>query len=1021
MQGDFYGKYRAAEDILFPNIHGLNIFPDDEEKLRMLTSGCDGMSWEKWREIKHVNVVLIRPKNHPFSEALRDIAECICDGFGSLGYSAELNENQFMKDGINFIIGWHLLKGGDLDNIPPNSIIYNLEQLGERNSLLLQLLVKLSKLFDIWDYNQKNIDILMASGIERIPRLMKIGTSKSMNRIAKLHTHTQDIDVLFYGTMNDRRADVLAQLKDAGLNVVHLFGVYGEERDSYIARAKIVLNMHFYLTYIFEIVRVSYLMTNGKAVVAECNDNTEIDTDILPGIKAVEYKNLVPACLELLRDENARVTLEKNAQKIINARRQEDAIFDAMLPSNPNVSIIVPTQNRPGFLPRALKSIANQTYRDYEIIVAQDGGDSVADVISSARSQGLPVRLVVSAEPKGPSHARNLALNVSRGRWIAYLDDDDLYYPDHLQTLVETLENSNMKIAYTNSNYAIEVFENQEWTVKSCKLAMSNDFKDGVLLYDNITPTLNVMHARSCWEIAGELDESLIVHEDWEYWLRLSKCWDFLHINKITAEARYRAARDDNSTYNRAQFFPITRNIIYERYSFENPQEAFILELDKSPEWKDFMTAFLLSFLPHEQIVLIIVKNSGSSNSLSDNDIKEHLKNIIDRTGFVRFSPIWIIDNPMDVMDVQSQFVAIYPLVKHSTLDCHQEIPKRLNAALKKFTNYFNANDNREAVSNISPIHCPSKHDSVAWLTADDNLVAVSSVPSIQEPDSHDSVALLIPIYKPKIAGLELFSLQHSIKVLKPGRRVYLIGPQSLDYSFYINSFPNVKIVTFNDSFFQSIGSYSRLLLNEFFYDSFKNYEFVLISQTDAILLRDDLDYWCNSRYDYIGAPWPKALRITVNTDKYKGQDRRVSCPVGNGGLSLRRVAKCIRLIKEFPEASTKFAGNRINEDLFFSIFGTLSDDFSIPDKITASCFSMEISPDYFSFLNSGKAPMGGHAWWKYDIHFWLSLLGSAADSIRGEAIMQYEIEQEKMKLIDQQAKMVDNTDLQTKEPLAKR
>jgi hypothetical protein len=337
-------------------------------------------------------------------------------------------------------------------------------------------------------------------------------------------------------------------------------------------------------------------------------------------------------------------------------------------------------------------------------------------------------------------------------------------------------------------------------------------------------------------------------------------------------------------------------------------------------------------------------------------------------------------------------------------------------------SHYFNANDNfKEAVSISSPIHGPSKYDSVAWLSADDNLTAVSSVPSIQKPDSHDLVALLISIYKPRIGGLELFSLQHSIKVLKPGRHVYLICPHSLDYSFYANTFPNVKIVAFNDFFFQSVGNYSRLLLNEFFYDSFKNYEFVLISQTDAIMLRDELDYWCDSGYDYIGAPWPNSLKITVNTDKYKGQDRRISCPVGNGGLSLRRVAKCIQLIKEFPEASTKFASNRINEDLFFSIFGTLSNDFSIPDRITASCFSMEISPDYFSFLNSGKTPMGGHAWWKYDIHFWLNLLGSAADPIREEAIRQYEIEQEKMKLIDQQTKLVDNTNLQTKEPLAKR
>jgi len=991
----------ALDSILFPNIHGLNIFPGDKEKLRLLENSCEGMNWEKWKEIKRVNVVFIGPNNDPYSEALRDIAECICEGFGSLGYLAELNLNKFAEDSLNFIMGWHLLSVDDLDNIPRNSIIYNLEQLDEKNYFYVDPLIKLSRFFDVWDYSQKNIDVLMASGVARLPRLMKIGTSKSMNRIA--NADVQDIDVLFYGTMNDRRADVMAQLKKAGVNVVNLFAVYGEERDSYIARSKIVLNVHSHLTYIFETVRVSYLMANGKAVVAECNDATEVDADLLLGVKAVEYKNLVPTCIELLKDEKARVALELNAQKTISAKRQEDAIFDAMLPCDPSVSIITPTQNRPGFLPRALKSIADQTYKDYEIIVTQDGGESVGPIISDARSQGVPVRLVVSAESKGPSHARNLALKISRGRWIAYLDDDDLYYPDHLQVLVEALENSNMKIAYTNSNLVIEAFENGELAVKSCELAMSNDFKDGVLLYDNITPPLNVMHARSCYEIVGGLDESLIVHEDWEYWLRLSKLWDFLHIKKVTAELRWRITQDDNATFYRAYLFPITRNTIYEKYSFKNPKYAFLLETDKTLDWKDITTAFLLSFMPHERVVLIIVKNSGSANPVSKDDIKAHLKNITDRTGFVRFSPVLIIDSSTDISNLVVQFEAVYPIIDRGILDCTMEVPKRLNSALKNFTNYFKADGNMTAVSSISPPHSPNKYDSVSCLSADDNIAAVSNVQSIQSSDDHDSVALIVPVYKPQIDGLELFSLQHSINILKPGRHVYLICPSSLDYSFYTNTFPNIKIVAFNDLFFQSVAHYCRLLLDESFYNNFKNYEFILISQTDAILLRDELDHWCNSGYDYIGAPWPDPLRITVNTDKYKSQDSCVSCSVGNGGLSLRRVSKCIQLIEEFPEAATKFGGNGIHEDLFFSIFGTLSDNFSIPDRVTASTFSMEISPDYFYFFNSGKAPMGGHAWWKYDLNFWLNQLGPAADPIREEAIRQHAIELEKMRYLDDQ------------------
>ena len=269
--------------------------------------------------------------------------------------------------------------------------------------------------------------------------------------------------------------------------------------------------------------------------------------------------------------------------------------------------------------------------------------------------------------------------------------------------------------------------------------------------------------------------------------------------------------------------------------------------------------------------------------------------------------------------------------------------------------------------------------------------------------DYSSNLALLIPVYKPIIDGLELFSLQHSLNVLKPGREVYLICPKSLDYSFYSNSFPTVKFAAFDDQYFQSIGTYSQLLMSKFFYENFKKYEFILISQTDAILLQDELDYWCGQGFDYVGAPWPDALSINVNTDRYKGKNTRVLCPVGNGGLSLRRVSKCLQLIDEFSDACAEFVSIGMHEDLFFSIFGTLSENFSMPDKTTASYFSMEILPEYFSFLNAGRAPMGGHAWWKYNVHFWLDLLGAAADPIREEAIGQHNIEIEKMKLIESQ------------------
>ncbi|MDR0498179.1 MAG: FkbM family methyltransferase, partial [Holophagales bacterium] len=164
-------------------------------------------------------------------------------------------------------------------------------------------------------------------------------------------------------------------------------------------------------------------------------------------------------------------------------------------------------------------------------------------------------------------------------------------------------------------------------------------------------------------------------------------------------------------------------------------------------------------------------------------------------------------------------------------------------------------------------------------------------------------------------------------------------------------------------------------------YEKFDAYEFILICQTDAIILRDELDYWCEQEYDYIGSPWPPTMSIgeeTVITDpKYR---------VGNGGLSLRRINKCIELLNEFSEPAPDFyvknklpdfyVKNKLDsEDVFFAVHGYISNNFSIPSELVASKFSLDIRPDYFYELNSHYIPMGGHAWFRHGLEFWYKIL----------------------------------------------
>ena len=90
----------------------------------------------------------------------------------------------------------------------------------------------------------------------------------------------EDIDVLFVGSVNERRLIVLKQLAAQGINVDARFNLYGAERDAFVARARIILNVHFYDARLFEIVRVSYLLANRKCVVSETGSDTAFENRV---------------------------------------------------------------------------------------------------------------------------------------------------------------------------------------------------------------------------------------------------------------------------------------------------------------------------------------------------------------------------------------------------------------------------------------------------------------------------------------------------------------------------------------------------------------------------------------------------------------------------------------------------------------------------------------------------------------------------------------------------------------------
>ena len=258
-------------------------------------------------------------------------------------------------------------------------------------------------------------------------------------------------------------------------------------------------------------------------------------------------------------------------------------------------------------------------------------------------------------------------------------------------------------------------------------------------------------------------------------------------------------------------------------------------------------------------------------------------------------------------------------------------------------------------------------------------------------PISHPPArtVIIVPIYKASLSETEELVIRHSLSALKK-HDVYFVAPTILKLDWYQKFLISAKYLICPDEYFTSPQAYSKLMLGAGFYQYFSSYSHMLVLQTDAVVLVDNLDHWMNSQYDYIGAPWPKPYSITLGGTDNGFENRTFIISVGNGGLSLRRIAACINAIQDFGWV---LANNPMDEDLFFALVGQIAMNFTIPNAVIAATFSLEINPRTYTAM-TGQPPMGGHAWEKWDKKFWIEqfervgLIGITAESNIDEELL---------------------------------
>lgn len=223
-------------------------------------------------------------------------------------------------------------------------------------------------------------------------------------------------------------------------------------------------------------------------------------------------------------------------------------------------------------------------------------------------------------------------------------------------------------------------------------------------------------------------------------------------------------------------------------------------------------------------------------------------------------------------------------------------------------------------------------------------------------------VAVVIPTYSEKLAKHELISLHQLCKVLGNYDK-FFVAPEGLKIEY--GDFASViRVEYFPKAFFKSTITYSQLLLSENFYARFAGYEYILIHQLDVFVFKDRLMAFCQLGYDYIGAP---AL-------KYVPLWRFIDARVGNGGLSLRKVASCRRLVSNSEYITNHPCKNDfiMYEDTFFGYAGTQPElDFKLPDVRTARKFSLQDEVQHALRGPVIELPFGVHAWQKINTNLW--------------------------------------------------
>jgi len=223
---------------------------------------------------------------------------------------------------------------------------------------------------------------------------------------------------------------------------------------------------------------------------------------------------------------------------------------------NDLVSVIVRTKDRPEFLKRAIESVYSQSYPNIEIVVVNDGGKDVIDLINHYKNLKLDVGIerkieyIMNARSVYRAGAGNIGIKTAKGKYIGFLDDDDYYFSNHISEHVKAQKKSGALVSISIGTEAIEKKINNKFAPQQTIFRFPREInKISLLFFENYFPFNTIMFQKKITEKIGFLDEKRYVLEDWDLIIRMFLNYDPAFIENVTCEytTRYDATNIRNN------------------------------------------------------------------------------------------------------------------------------------------------------------------------------------------------------------------------------------------------------------------------------------------------------------------------------------------------------------------------------------------------------------------------------------------------------------------------------------------